>query len=225
METNYKDIIRRNVCKLLKDKELTPSDAARLIGEKPTCVIRCYNGTRPFPFPILSKLANAFDMRLIDILTYPDKWIPITAIGEVDVIQISLKDKDLKKIMRFLEAFYSDNNDLLTPNNNHMEGLCKVTNVYRSEYTNKEGQVKPKVEVTLCFYGTMFTSESGTIIRRQVVNAAMFGDAAANCTLVPGVYVVASLTFGVTASVNDPGRMMQSIFIDRYKVVDNWDNM
>ena len=111
METNYKDIIRCNVCKLLKDKELTPSDAARLIGEKPTYVIRCYNGTRPFPFPILSKLANAFDMRLIDILTYPQKWIPITAVGDVDYIQISLKGKDPEKIKRLLEEIYKENND------------------------------------------------------------------------------------------------------------------
>ena len=98
METNYKDIIRRNVCKLLKDKELTPSDAARLIGEKPTCVIRCYNGTRPFPFPILSKLANAFDMRLIDILTYPDKWIPITAIGKLPALTVIFGKINIKKV-------------------------------------------------------------------------------------------------------------------------------
>lgn len=106
-----------------------------------------------------------------------------------------------------------------------MDRLFKVVNVYRSEYTNKEGQIKPKVEVALCYHETAFTSDSGTIISKKVVNATLFGDAADNCTLEPGDYVVAKLTFNCNANPNDPGRMMQNTYIDRYKRVTNWDAM
>ena len=115
MEKKYKELIRLNICILLKDKGLTAYEAAILIGENPGNFKKYYDGKKPYPLSVLYKCTIAFNMSLLDLLTYPDKWIPITAVGDVDYIQISLQGKDPEKIKRLLEEIYKENNDLLTP--------------------------------------------------------------------------------------------------------------
>lgn len=106
-----------------------------------------------------------------------------------------------------------------------MQRLFKVTSVYRSEYTDKQGQVQPKVEVTLCYHECGYSMQNGVTIRKQYVVTALVKEKAEQCNLVPGCWIVGSVAFGATASVNEPGRMMQSVYLDCYQTVDNWDNM
>ena len=110
-------ILIQNVCKILNDKGLTAYEAAKRINENPSNFKKMLNGERAFTKSVWSKLTTIFEMDLLDLLTYPQKWIPITAVGDVDYIQISLKGKDPEKIKRLLEEIYKENNDLSTNKN------------------------------------------------------------------------------------------------------------
>ena len=106
-----------------------------------------------------------------------------------------------------------------------MERLFKVKNVYRTEIPGKNpGDAnRPKVEITLCYHETFYSSQSGPGIRHQYVQASLLDDAANNCQLQAGMWVVASISQAGFESRNEPGRMIQQNYLDRCVPVTDWN--
>lgn len=105
-----------------------------------------------------------------------------------------------------------------------MERLFKIRSVYHTSIRGKnEGDPdRPKVEITLCYHETFFSSQSGPGIRQQFVQVALLDDNATNCQLQPGHWIVASVSMTAYASRSEPGRMIEQHYLDRYVPVTDW---
>jgi len=108
-----------------------------------------------------------------------------------------------------------------------MERLFKVHNLYRAEIegrSQEEGR-RPKLEVTLCYFETYYDSTNGTGIRRQFVQVALLDEAAVNCPLRIGGWIVASVSLAAFESKTTPGRTVTNGFLNRYSIVENISNL
>ena len=106
-----------------------------------------------------------------------------------------------------------------------MERLFKIRSVYRTTIKPKnEGEAeRPKVEVTLCYHETYFSSQSGPGIRHQYVQVTLLDDAANNWQLQPGHWLVGSVSMAAYDSRNEPGRVIEQHYLDRYIPVTDWN--
>ena len=110
-----------------------------------------------------------------------------------------------------------------------MERLFKIESVYHTTFQgkNKGDAVRPKVEVTLCYHETYFSSQNGPGIRRQMVQVTLLDEAANQCQLQPGMWIVGSVSMMAYPSRNpqEQGRMMMSCYLDRYVPITNWEQL
>lgn len=106
-----------------------------------------------------------------------------------------------------------------------MERLFKIRSVFRSTIKGKnEGDPeRPKVEITLCYHETLFSSQSGPGIRNQYIQVVLLDDNALNWQLTPGHWLVASVSMVCHESRTEPGRMMELHYLDRYIPVTDWN--
>lgn len=106
-----------------------------------------------------------------------------------------------------------------------MERLFKIRSVYHTSIKGKnEGDPdRPKVEITLCYHETYYSSQSGPSIRHQYVQVMMLDENAANCQLQPGHWIVASISMAVYNSRTEPGRMIEQHYLDRYVPITDWN--
>lgn len=97
-----------------------------------------------------------------------------------------------------------------------MERLFKITNVYRTEIdARNEGEARrPKVELTLVYHETSFSSQTGVQIRHQSIVVALLDDAARQCQLQPGTWIVANVSHTAYQSRTEPGRIIATTFIN-----------
>jgi len=106
-----------------------------------------------------------------------------------------------------------------------MERLFKVTNVYRSDIEGRtpEEARRPKVEITLCYHETFYSSQSGPGIRKQYKLITLLDDAANNCPLQPGSWIVAAVSDVVYDSKTVQGRQSVNSYLDRFVPVTDWN--
>ena len=97
-----------------------------------------------------------------------------------------------------------------------MERLFKVRSVYRTSIKGRnEGDApRPKVEITLCYHETFYSSQSGPGIRHQYVQVTLLDDAADKCQLQAGMWVVANISLAGFESRSDPGRIITQGYLD-----------
>lgn len=103
-----------------------------------------------------------------------------------------------------------------------MERLFKITNVYRTQIDgrNPGESARPKVELTLVYHETGFSSQNGLHVRCQSVNVTLLDEYANQCQLQPGMWVVASVSQNTFPSRTEQGRMLACTFLDRIIPVD-----
>ena len=103
-----------------------------------------------------------------------------------------------------------------------MERLFKVTNVYRTQIDSRNpGEpARPKVEITLTYHETSFSSQNGLLVRYQSVNVSLLDENANQCQLQPGMWVVASVSMNTFPSRTEQGRMISTTFLDRVIPID-----
>jgi len=106
-----------------------------------------------------------------------------------------------------------------------MERLFKIRSVYRTTIKGKnEGDPeRSKVELTLCYHETFFSSQSGPGIRHQYVQITLLDDNADKWQLQPGNWIVASVSMAGFESRTEPGRMIEQHYLDRYIPVTDWN--
>ena len=103
-----------------------------------------------------------------------------------------------------------------------MDRLFKVSNVYRTQIDgrNPGEPARPKVELTLVYHETAFSSQTGLQIRYQSLVVPLFDDAARQCQLQPGMWIVANVSNTSFPSRTEQGRMNPSTFINNIIPVD-----
>jgi len=103
-----------------------------------------------------------------------------------------------------------------------MERLFKITNVYRSmiDGRNPGDPQRPKVEITLTYHETSFSSQNGLQVRYQSEVVSLLDEYANQCQLQAGMWVIASLSHSSFPSRTEQGKMIATTFLDRYIPVD-----
>ena len=99
------DTIRNGISMLLEKNNLTPHAAALLIDEDPSNFNKCINGKKQFSNSVLVKLTMLFGISIIDLITYPDKWIQVTELTDHSALVAAYS----KVIANKLEQFINDN--------------------------------------------------------------------------------------------------------------------
>lgn len=102
---NNEHLVVSNIVKIRIDKKLSQQEMADKIGVSAPTYSRIESQTVSLTYDTLSKIARAFSMRVIDVITYPEIYIndkgnntPTKVIVELDVsqdefIKMGLKDK------------------------------------------------------------------------------------------------------------------------------------
>lgn len=107
-----------------------------------------------------------------------------------------------------------------------MERLFKIASVYHTQIDGKNpaDAQRPKVELTLCYHETAYSSQYGTAIRPQYVQVILLDEAATSCQLVAGQWIVASVSMMAYASnrTGEAQRMMLRCYLDRYVIVNDF---
>ena len=106
-----------------------------------------------------------------------------------------------------------------------MERLFKVQSVFRDtiEARNEGEAPRDKVEVTLTYHETYYSSQAGPGIRRQQVIVTLLDQNAVNWTLQPGSWIVGSISLAAYPHRTIAGRQNQSVYLDRYVPVTDWN--
>lgn len=104
MEINEAAVVT-NIVKIRIDKKISQQEMADLLGVSAPTYSRYESRTISLTFDTLAKIASAFSMRVIDVITYPEVYTnektasaPTKVIVELDVsqdefIKMGLKDK------------------------------------------------------------------------------------------------------------------------------------
>jgi transcriptional regulator with XRE-family HTH domain len=107
---NFHRTLVENILKILNTKGLIQADLVALTGWDKSVVSRIISGRRGFDVNELSKIATVLEMPILDIITYPDKYVragspeqePLEAI-----LQIRLKKDKKDQVLRLV---FGDNN-------------------------------------------------------------------------------------------------------------------
>lgn len=108
MKTSTSNILR-NITQIRKDKGLSQENIAEELGINPSTFSKIERGLLGLSFETLSDLADIYNMRAIDIMTYPKQFIDPEKInqGQVNndfeaVLQIKLPANKRDSVLKFL---------------------------------------------------------------------------------------------------------------------------
>lgn len=110
MQTQFYTQILDNVRKILRDRKLTQAIAAEYIETSPSQMSKILKGEVMLTIDHISKLASNLSMSEIDIITYPEVYVPITT-SEIEPVEATLQIK-LKKDKKdqVLKLVFGENN-------------------------------------------------------------------------------------------------------------------
>lgn len=95
-----------NVRKIMIDRKLTQAAAAECAGTSPSQFSKILNGEVQMSLWQISNFASSMGMELIDVFTYPDKYIKNDAKRGDDsveaVLQIKLKESKKEEVLRLI---------------------------------------------------------------------------------------------------------------------------
>ena len=115
--------VKENIRKILRDRDITQYIGAEYMGTTPSQMSKILNGDIQLSLKQLSNFATSLNMQIIDVITYPDKYVklcneqrnePVEAVLQIK-LQSDKKDQVLKLVFgdRDLEIL-SSQKDLLS---------------------------------------------------------------------------------------------------------------
>lgn len=102
---SYQDDIVNNIRKILKDKGVKQKDLVNDVTITEHGISRTLTGKRTMNVDDLAIIASALGVRVVDIITYPDVWVPAEEKeGEPvkAVLQIELKKDKKDQVLKLL---------------------------------------------------------------------------------------------------------------------------
>lgn len=104
------ETLLNNIRKIMNDRNITQAAMAGYMGTSPSFLSKILSGQAKLKLNDISNLATSLSMREIDIITYPDIYIPqnYTEKNESEVtVQIKLKKDKRDQVLRLI---FGDNN-------------------------------------------------------------------------------------------------------------------
>lgn len=109
MEDFYKRVIS-NILKIKNDKGLSQVEMAEMIGTSPSQMSKILRGEVILSIAQMSKFATGVSMSEIDLITYPDKYVPVMSPDAEPleaILQIKLKKEKKDQVLKLV---FGDNN-------------------------------------------------------------------------------------------------------------------
>lgn len=98
MTESYNEEVRARILKILNDKNLRQKALASITDKDEATISKMLKGQTRITVDRLAKIASYFNMSVIDILTYPEKYVPQhQAPEEPTEVYVQLKLKKEKK--------------------------------------------------------------------------------------------------------------------------------
>lgn len=105
MQTDLQQQISSNILKILREKGLSQAELSRRIEMDPASLSKVINGEAQLKVNALSKIATALGMSVVDLLTFPDHYVPISS-GEQEpleaILQIRLRKEKKNQILQLI---------------------------------------------------------------------------------------------------------------------------
>ena len=106
--------IIQNLVKIKNEKNFTQKAIGQMGGIDESQFSRVLNGSVGLSMDQLEDIASGLGMNLIDIITYPEVYVPRTSISDDDVeavLMVRLKDRKKKEILK--SVFGDENIEIL----------------------------------------------------------------------------------------------------------------
>lgn len=105
-ENNPQEKVIANINKILNDSGLTQSYLSDIIGVTEGNMSKLLHGKTKLSFNTLSKIASAFSMREIDVITWPQKYLQNTVNDSPEpieaILQIKLKREKKEQVLKLV---------------------------------------------------------------------------------------------------------------------------
>lgn len=105
MEENLEKRIALNIQKILNEKGLSQAELSRRTDLDTASISKLFSGNRRLNINDLSQISTALDMSVIDIITFPDKYVR-AGTGEPEpleaILQIRLKKDKKDQVMKLI---------------------------------------------------------------------------------------------------------------------------
>lgn len=98
-----------NIRKIINDRGITQAAAAEYIGIAPGHFSRVLNGEVSLSLWQITNLATKLDMDVIDLFTYPKKYVPVESLHDDITAMITLQLNQEKK-EKVLRVVFGDKN-------------------------------------------------------------------------------------------------------------------
>jgi transcriptional regulator with XRE-family HTH domain len=109
MDKNNRGNILENIARIRKQKGFSQDYLASKLGMKQSGYGMIENGDRGLQYEVLLQIAVAFEMDVVDIITYPHKFIDATSIlkdtfsiDEKVTLQIELKKEKKDQVLKLV---------------------------------------------------------------------------------------------------------------------------
>lgn len=105
MENDFYRNLITNICKIMRDRNLTQAAIAEFLGITSSQFSKVLKYEVKISFLQLSKLATNLSMSEIDILTYPDKYVKLEQVEGEPVkalLQIELKREVKDQVLKIV---------------------------------------------------------------------------------------------------------------------------
>ena len=105
METDFQNKIASNIRNILNAKGISQAELSRRTDLDTASISKIFSGQRGINLNDLSDISTALDVPVIDIITYPDRYVRAGA-GEQEpleaVLQIRLKKDKKDQVMKLI---------------------------------------------------------------------------------------------------------------------------
>lgn len=103
------DYILNNIEAIRKEKGYKQEFMAQKMGVKQNTYSTYISAGSDIPFSRLSVIADIFEMPIIDIITYPEKYVPIS-IAKKECEKCTEKDRAIKNLNDYIEILKNNTN-------------------------------------------------------------------------------------------------------------------
>lgn len=103
-------MVLQNVRNIMNDKKLKQSTVADFIGVSESQISKILNGNTMLSIEQLSKFSRAVKMPVIDVITYPDKYVQLVTNEQEPVeaiLQIKLRKEKKEQVLKLV---FGENN-------------------------------------------------------------------------------------------------------------------
>ena len=105
MQSSFQEDVLTNIQKILREKGISQAELSRLTEIDPATISKTFSGAAQLKVNTLSIIATSLKMSVVDIITYPDRYVRISSSEQEPVeaiLQIKLKKDRKDQVLKLI---------------------------------------------------------------------------------------------------------------------------